>query len=195
MIGTRNKKSPATNDEIATLEAALHEANGKVDQVRARRDNLNAERRKLEERRWALDLEALNELDTAALGVLDDPNYVIDTADLDARLRQIAAEQIVIERAASLARKRRSEAAKRYSNAIAKTLIPAHRAAVSKIADALKALDAANQEEAEIRAKVPGGGALLPVSAFLPAGSLAHELSPISCWMRYASAAGLLRED
>ncbi|NMM46455.1 hypothetical protein HH303_18335 [Rhodospirillaceae bacterium KN72] len=194
MIGTKSKTAPVET-EITTLETALRDASEKVDQIRARRDALSAECVKLQNRRWAMGLEARSELDEAAAAFLDDPLAEIKTDDIDGRIKAIAGELIVVERALGLARERRGEAAKRYANAMAKSLAPAHREAVGKIAAALDALEQANQEEAHIRAQVPGGGSGLPMGAFLPVGSRVHELSPISCWFRYVGAAGLLRED
>lgn len=191
MISLKSK-SEAPKVDIDALETAHDAARAKVDAVRIRRDALNAERVRLEQRRWAVDLSERDELDDAARAVLEDPDSVIETDDLDRRIKKLAAELIVVDRALGIAREQRGEAAKKYANAVAAQLRPQHRKAVQRIAAALRELDAANREEAEIRSQVPGGGSGLPMAGYLIGGSLQHEMAPITGWFRYARSAGLL---
>lgn len=182
MVGMKSKTTPVESD-VCSLETALREASDKVAKMRARRDALIAERRKLEERRWAFDAAARDELDDAARAVLADPEGALAVTDIEARLRQIAAESAVVDRAFTIARDECDMAKKRHAAAVTKSLRPAHKKAVNRIAVAIRELDDANKEEIAIRARAPGS-APLPVASFAPAS--------IPAWFAFVGSYGLL---
>lgn len=189
----KGKKTEGRSMGSPTKKSARETVSG----LRQRLRDLESEQRQLNSARWAQETAAQGEaIDTAAQALLDDVAADIpDLADIDARLKKIAGEIRVVGTALFKANGELATEKRQAASAMVKKLRPQHKRAVQKIAHALTLLEAANREEEQLRAQIPGGGNTLPPASFPGIGGRYAQCSPMYFWFKFAAERDLLVDE
>ena len=169
-----------------------------LEELEARYSRVRAQKRSLENR-IAAAIESMRQADgkednvaRLASELVEGKRDTISRAAMPEDLAELREQLAPVELAARQLRGKIADARARHNSEIAEAFRPAHEKAVRRVYAALLELEAANAQEAAVRAAVPG--VPLPPLTFPNLGTSACGGGPLAYWIEHARRHGFLEE-